>query len=75
MNPDGGRSARFFRHAFQGKADVRKVSEMIDEGYFGPRISDDSWGAWDLVILPTKQTVWWYEKDKFEQRYTDIMAG
>ena len=44
----------FFAHAFQGSADVRKVSEMIDEGYLVREFLTHSWGAWDLVILPYK---------------------
>jgi hypothetical protein len=78
VKPDRLDEAReFFAQRFQGKADVRKVSEMIDEGYFGPRISDEFLArVGNLVILPYQnETVWWYEKDKFEQRYFGHHGG
>jgi len=67
----------FFAQRLHGKADVRKVSEMIDEGYFGPRISDAFLArVGNLVILPYKnESVWWYEKDKFEQRFYGHHGG
>jgi hypothetical protein len=78
VKPDRLDDAReFFAQRFQGTADVRKVSEMIDEGYFGPRISDEFLArVGNLVILPYKnESVWWYEKDKFEQRYFGHHGG
>ena len=59
------------------KADVRMVSEMIDQGYFGHTISDrfrERIG--NLVILPyNHESVWWFEKNKFEQRFYGHHGG
>lgn len=60
-----------------GQAEVRKSRDMVAQGYFGPRISDVFLSRLgDLVILPYKgQSVWWYEKGKFEQRYYGHHGG
>lgn len=60
-----------------GQAEVRLPREMVAQGYFGPRISDVFLSRLsDLVILPYKgQSVWWYEKGKFEQRYYGHHGG
>jgi hypothetical protein len=60
-----------------GQAEVRKSRDMVTQGYFGPRISDVFLSRLgDLVILPYKgQSVWWYEKGKFEQRYYGHHGG
>lgn len=63
--------------ALQGKAEVRRVSDLIAQGYFGPspsplfmeRIAD-------LVILPfSGETVWWYEQDKYEMQFYGHHGG
>ena len=63
--------------ALAGRAEVRRVSEMIDQGYFGPAVSPAFQSrASDLVILPYRgESVWWYEKDHFEQRFRGHHGG
>ncbi len=60
-----------------GQAEVRSSQELVAGGYFGPRISEAFLGRLgDVVILPYKgESVWWYEKGKFEQRYYGHHGG
>lgn len=63
--------------ALQGKADVRRTSDLIAQGYFGPSPS----GLFkqriaDLVILPySGNTVWWYEKGRYEMVFYGHHGG
>jgi|WetSurMetagenome_2_1015567.scaffolds.fasta_scaffold23630_5 predicted AlkP superfamily pyrophosphatase or phosphodiesterase len=67
----------FLSSRLAGKAEVRKVEELIAAGYFGPAISPAFRGhTGDLVILPyASESVWWFEKDKFEQRFRGHHGG
>ena len=51
---------------------------MIDQGYFGPSSMSDTFlsRVGNLVILPfAGESVWWYEKDRFEQKYRGHHGG
>jgi predicted AlkP superfamily pyrophosphatase or phosphodiesterase len=67
----------FLASRLEGRAEVRKVETMIAEGWFGPQISTTFRArAGDLVILPYRgEAVWWYEKDKFSQKYYGHHGG
>jgi hypothetical protein len=67
----------FLSNRLEGCAEVRKVTDLIAEGYFGPIISTKFPArAGDLVILPYRgEAVWWYEKDRFEQRFRGHHGG
>ena len=67
----------FLSNRLEGIAEVRLVSDLIREGYFGPVVTPKfREHAGDLVILPfAGESVWWYEKDKFEQRYHGHHGG
>ena len=67
----------FLASRLEGKAEVRKVADMVNEGHFGPVISPVfRRRAGDLVILPyRRESVWWYEKDKFEQKFRGHHGG
>ena len=67
----------FLASRLSGRAEVRKVSELVQAGYFGPVISPRFLAhAGDLVILPYRgESVWWYEKDKFEQKFRGHHGG
>ena len=67
----------FLAARLEGKAEVRKVAELVDEGYFGPVISPAFRArAGDLVILPYRgESVWWFEKNKFEQKFYGHHGG
>ncbi len=67
----------FLMPRLEGKADVVKTEFLIDEGYFGPEVSTRfRERVGNLVILPYRyESVWWYEKDKFEQRFYGHHGG
>ena len=67
----------FLASRLEGRAEVRKVSELMQAGYFGPVISPQFRArAGDLVILPYRgESVWWFEKDKFEQKFRGHHGG
>jgi len=64
------------RH-LDGKAEVFRVSDLMAQGFFGPVISDTFRArVADLVVLPYRyQSVWWYEKGKFEQNFYGHHGG
>ena len=60
------------------RAVVRRVADLIEAGFFGPLpVSDTFLGrVGNLVILPYEgEAVWWYEKDRFEQRFRGHHGG
>jgi hypothetical protein len=67
----------FLASRLAGRAEVRKVSELVQAGYFGPRISPQFRArAGDLVILPYRgESVWWFEQDNFEQKFRGHHGG
>lgn len=61
-----------------GRAVVARVADLIAEGYFGPLpvCAELPPRAGDLVILPfAGESVWWYEPDRFEQRFYGHHGG
>jgi len=67
----------FLSSRLEGKAEVVKVGELMAEGYFGPVISPEFRSrVGNLVILSKRfESVWWYIKDKFEQKYYGHHGG
>lgn len=67
----------FLTPRLEGQAEVRKVADLMSEGWFGPRLSPKFCArAGDLVLLPYRyESVWWYEKNKHEQRYYGHHGG
>ena len=68
----------FFSDRLEGTAVVRRVSDLIAEGYFGPLPCSDAFlsRVGNLVILPyAGKSVWWYEKDRFQQRFFGHHGG
>jgi predicted AlkP superfamily pyrophosphatase or phosphodiesterase len=67
----------FLFKRLEGKAEVVKVSDLAEAGYFGPVISPAFRArAGNLVILPRRyESVWWYVKDKFEQKFRGHHGG
>ena len=56
--------------ALDGRADVLKTKELIEQGFFGTDRPTEAFlsRVGNLVILPREhECVWWYEKDRFEQ--------
>lgn len=61
-----------------GRADVRRTADLIADGYFGSAPASPRLTARisDLVILPHPgESVWWYEKDRFEQKFYGHHGG
>jgi len=67
----------FLAPRLEGKADVVKTEQLIENGYFGPEVSSRlRQRVGNLVILPYRyESVWWYEKGKFEQRFYGHHGG
>ena len=67
----------FLSSRLAGKAEVVKSKWLMENGYFGPKISPLFQArVGNLVILPYRyESVWWYEKDKFEQRFYGHHGG
>jgi predicted AlkP superfamily pyrophosphatase or phosphodiesterase len=67
----------FLTLRLEGKADVVRTEILIEEGYFGPEVSSRfRERVGNLVILPYRyESVWWYEKGKFEQRFYGHHGG
>lgn len=67
----------FLTPRLEGRADVVKTESLIDEGYFGPEVTSRfRERVGNLVILPYRyESVWWYEKDRFEQRFYGHHGG
>jgi len=67
----------FLATRLAGKADVVKVEDLIENGYFGVEISSRfRERVGNLVILPYQyESAWWYEKGKFEQRFHGHHGG
>lgn len=67
----------FLAPRLEGLADVVITEYLINEGYFGPEVSSRfRERVGNLVILPYRyESVWWYEKDKFEQRFYGHHGG
>jgi predicted AlkP superfamily pyrophosphatase or phosphodiesterase len=67
----------FLTQRLQEKAEVRKVAQLMSDGYFGPVLSPKFKArVGDLVILPNRyESVWWYEKNKHDQHYYGHHGG
>jgi predicted AlkP superfamily pyrophosphatase or phosphodiesterase len=67
----------FLAPRLEGKADVLRTEMLIENGYFGPEVSSRfRERVGNLVILPYRyESVWWYEKDKFEQGFYGHHGG
>jgi hypothetical protein len=68
----------FLAERLAGKAEVCRVHELIEQGFFGPLPVSPIFlsRVGNLVILPYRnESVWWYEKDKFEQKHYGHHGG
>jgi predicted AlkP superfamily pyrophosphatase or phosphodiesterase len=60
----------------EGKAEVYPVQSLIEAGFFGPVSPALLERVGNLVILPLAgESVWWYEKGRFEQRFYGQHGG
>lgn len=66
------------KNSLAGYADVVKTSALLDAGYFGtlPVCADLLGRLGNLTILPYEHNcVWWYQENKFEQKYYGQHGG
>jgi len=68
----------FLQQALAGRAEIYRVQQLIDQGFFGPTSPSAAFMSrvGNLVILPyAHETVWWYEKGRFEQKFYGSHGG
>ena len=67
----------FLSSRLEGKADVVKTEALIADGYFGPEVSNRfRERVGNLVVLSyLNESVWWYEKRKFEMNFKGHHGG
>lgn len=68
----------YLREQLAGHSAVYQVSDLIAEGFFGPQpLSPTFLGrVGNLVVLPyARQSVFWYEAGRFEQRFHAAHGG
>jgi predicted AlkP superfamily pyrophosphatase or phosphodiesterase len=67
----------FLATRLEEKADIVKTEMLVAAGYFGPEVSSRfRERVGNLVILPYRyESVWWYEKGKFEQKFYGHHGG
>ena len=67
----------FLARGLEGKVDVVKAETLIADGYFGAEVSQRfRERVGNLIVLPYQyESVWWYEKDKFEQVFYGHHGG
>ncbi len=68
----------FFAERLAGIAQVARTADLVEAGFFGSEPPSDVLRArlGNLVILPYHgEAVWWYEKDRFEQRFYGHHGG
>jgi hypothetical protein len=72
-----GEAQEFLAKRLEGKADVVKTEALMREGYFGAEISPRfRERVGNLVVLSyLNESVWWYEKDRFEMNYYGHHGG
>ncbi len=68
----------FLADRLTGRAVVYRTTDLIAAGFFGSQPPAPAFltRVGNLVILPyAGETVWWYEKDRFEQRFYGHHGG
>ena len=68
----------FLAQGLAGRADVRRVEDLIGQGFFGAAAPAQAFRerVGNLVILPYHgESVWWFEKGRFEQKFYGNHGG
>jgi predicted AlkP superfamily pyrophosphatase or phosphodiesterase len=68
----------FLAQALAGRAEVYRTADLIAQGFFGSQPPSERFlsRVGNLVILPyAGESVWWYEKDVFEQNFYGNHGG
>ncbi len=71
------KAQKLLQEKLVGKAEVIQTAELIKQGFFGKTISKEFLSrVGNLVILSyDNESIWWYEKDIFEQKYFGHHGG
>jgi predicted AlkP superfamily pyrophosphatase or phosphodiesterase len=73
-----GEVQEILQHGLAGRADVRRVADLIAQGFFGPGAPSPAFmgRVGNLVILPYRgESIWWYVPGRFEQKYYGNHGG
>ncbi|MGB9707670.1 MAG: alkaline phosphatase family protein, partial [Microgenomates group bacterium] len=67
----------YLEKKLKGIAEIYLTNDLINQGFFGPKISKIFLQrVGNLVILPYKnESVWWFEKNRFEQHFFGHHGG
>jgi hypothetical protein len=68
----------FLRRGLEGRAEIYRVQDLIAQGFFGAVPPSEAFMSrvGNLVILPYQnETVWWYERGRFEQKFYGSHGG
>ncbi len=68
----------FLARRLEGRAVVYRTADLIASGFFGAQLPAEPFlgRAGNLVILPYRgESVWWYEKGRFEQIFSGHHGG
>lgn len=67
----------YLQEKLKGKAEVYFTKDLINQGLFGKKISNEFLNrVGNLVILSYKgESVWWYQKGRFEQKFYGHHGG
>lgn len=71
-------TADYLARELDGYADVYKTDDLVQAGYFGalPISAELEGRLGNVVILPhPHKCVWWYERDRFEQKFRGHHGG
>ncbi len=71
-------ASAYLRERLEGRAEVHRVADLVDQGFFGPGTPAPAFHerVGNLVILPyANESVWWYEKDRFEHTFRGHHGG
>lgn len=77
-DPDLDEAQHLLRRTLEGRADICRTDALIADGYFGTTQPSAELLSriGDLVILPyANESVWWYEKGRYEQYYFGHHGG
>jgi len=73
-----GEAHALLRQALAGRAEIYRVQELIEQGFFGASSPSAAFmgRVGNLVILPYQhESVWWYEAGRFEQKFYGSHGG
>ena len=71
-------ASKMLKSLLDGRAEIYQTNDLIEDGFFGSVTPSAAFLSriGDLVILPyAHESVWWYEEDRFEQKFYGSHGG